>query len=150
MRGRVEAGRSGGGLCYGYRVVRVMEGQPRGEREIHQEEAAIVQRIFRAFVAGVSPKAIAKTLNAEGIAGPRGAAWSPRTIHGHASRGTGLLNNELYIGRIIWNRQRYVKDPDTGRRLARINPAEARITKEVPDLRIMDDDLWRAAKARQG
>ncbi len=149
LRGRVEAGKSGGGLCYGYRVVRVMEGQPRGEREIQPAEAAIVQRIFRAFVAGVSPKAIGKTLNAEGIAGPRGAAWSPSTIHGHAGRGTGLLNNELYIGRLIWNRQRYVKDPDTGRRLARINPTEAWIAKDVPDLRIIDDDLWQAAKARQ-
>ena len=34
LRGRVEAGRSGGGVSYGYRVVRVLEGQPRGEREI--------------------------------------------------------------------------------------------------------------------
>jgi hypothetical protein len=39
------------------------------DREIHLEEAAIAQRIFRAFV---SPKAIGKTLNAEGIAGPTG------------------------------------------------------------------------------
>src|SRR5438105_6433654 len=58
LRGRVEAERSGGGLSYGYRVVRVLEGQPRGDRVIHPEQAAIVQRIFRAFVAGVSPKAI--------------------------------------------------------------------------------------------
>jgi site-specific DNA recombinase len=149
LRGRVEVGRSGGGLCYGYRVVRVMDGQPRGEREIVAEEAATVRRIFREFVAGVSPKAICKTLNAEGIAGPRGTAWSPSTIHGHAGRGTGLLNNELYIGRLIWNRQRYVKDPNSGRRLARINPVGAWITKDVPNLRVVDDDLWRAAKARQ-
>jgi DNA invertase Pin-like site-specific DNA recombinase len=149
LRGRVEAGRSGGGISYGYRVVRVLEGQPRGDREIHAEEAAIVQRIFRAFVAGVSPKAIGKALNAEGIAGPTGTAWSPSTIHGHAGRGTGLLNNELYIGRLIWNRQRYVKDPDSGKRLARINPPDAWIITEVPHLRILDDDLWRAAKARQ-
>jgi hypothetical protein len=26
-----------------------------------------------------------------------------------------LLNNELYIGRLVWNRLRYVKDPQTGR-----------------------------------
>src|SRR5713226_5968198 len=104
LRGRVEAGRSGGGISYGYRVVRVLEGQPRGAREIHPEEAAIVQRIFRAFVAGISPKAIGKTLNAEGIPGPMGVAWSPSTIHGSAGRGTGILNNELYIGRLVWNR----------------------------------------------
>ena len=149
LRGRVEAGRSGGGVSYGYRVVRVLEGQPRGEREIHPGEAAIVQRIFRAFVAGVSPKAIGKTLNAEGIPGPMGVAWSPSTIHGHAGRGTGILNNELYIGRLVWNRQRYVKDPDTGKRLARMNPPEAWTITVVPHLRILDDELWQAVKARQ-
>src|SRR5712691_425682 len=149
LRGRVEVGRSGGGLSYGYRVVRVLEGQPRGEREIHPGEGAIVQRIFRAFVAGISPKAIGKTLNAEGIVGPMGVAWSPSTIHGHAGRGTGILNNELYIGRLVWNRQRYVKDPDTSKRLARPNPASEWITKDVPELRIVSDEVWQSAKARQ-
>lgn len=99
LRGRVEAGRSGGGVSFGYRVVRVPEGQPRGGRDIHPGEAAIVRRIFRAFGSGLSPKAIGKALNAEGVPGPSGAAWSPSTIHGHAGRGTGILNNELYIGR---------------------------------------------------
>ncbi len=149
LRGRVEAGRSGGGVSYGYRVVRVLEGQPRGEREIHPGEAAIVQRIFRAFVAGVSPKAVGKTLNTEGIPGPRGVAWSPSTIHGHAGRGTGILNNQLYIGRSVWNRQRFVKNPDTGKRVARPNPPAEWITIDVLGLRIVDDDLWQAAKARQ-
>jgi len=145
----VESGKSGGGLSFGYEIIPVPDGQPRGEREINLFEAAIVQRIFRDFVAGISPKAIAKKLNAEGTPGPRGTAWSPSTIHGHAGRGTGILNNELYIGRLVWNRQRYVKDPDTGKRLARINPTEAWITTAVPHLRIIDDDLWQALKARQ-
>jgi Recombinase len=58
---------------------------------------AIVERIFRDFVVGVSPKQIAKNLNREGIAGPFGGPWSPSTIYGNAKRGTGVLNNELYI-----------------------------------------------------
>jgi len=76
-------------------------------------------------------------------------AWSPSTIHGHAGRGTGILNNELYIGCLVWNRQRFVKNPDTGKRVARLNPPSAWITKDVPELRIVDDNLWQAAKARQ-
>jgi site-specific DNA recombinase len=123
--------------------------QPRGEREIDLGEAAIVRRIFRTFVAGVSPKAIAKTLNAEGILGPRGLAWSPSTIHGNAGRGTGILNNELYIGRLVWNRQRFVKNPDTGKRVAKPNPTSEWISKAAPELRIVDDQLWNAVKARQ-
>ena len=147
--GRVEAGKSAGGLCYGYRVVPVMEGQPRGDREIHLEEAAILRRVYEEFVAGVSPKAIAKTLNAEGIAGPRGGAWSPSTIHGHARRGTGILNNELYLGQLVWNKNKWVKDPDTGKRQPRQNPPSQWKRRPVRELRIIDDELWQAVKARQ-
>ena len=39
------------------------------------------------------------------------------------SRGTGILRNELYVDPLIWNRSRYCKDPLTGRRVARLNPA---------------------------
>ena len=38
LRGRVEAGRSGGGVSYGYRVVRVPEGEARGDRENNATE----------------------------------------------------------------------------------------------------------------
>ena len=149
LRGRVEAGKSGGGRSYGYRVVRSASEADRGELVVVADEAAVVQKIFRAFVSGVSPKAIAKTLNAERVAGPQGAAWSPSTIHGHAGRGTGILNNELYIGRRVWNRQKYEKDPDTGKRISRPNPRAHWITTDVPKLRILEDDLWQQAKARQ-
>lgn len=46
LRGRVEAGKSGGGLCYGYRVVRSLTGTTltTGEREIEPAEAAVVER----------------------------------------------------------------------------------------------------------
>ena len=43
-----------------------------------------------------------------------------------------------------------MKNPDTGKRVARINPPEEWIIAEVPELRIVDDELWQAAKARQG
>src|SRR3954464_1526377 len=68
LRGRVEKGRSGGGLCYGYRVNRSIENgeMSTGEREIVPEEAAVVDRIFRDFEGGISPKEIAKRLNQEG------------------------------------------------------------------------------------
>lgn len=59
-----------------------------------------------------SRRAIApQRLNAEKIPGPGGKLWNATTLRGHVKRSTGLLNNELYIGRPIWNRQRYVKDP---------------------------------------
>src|SRR5687767_10601889 len=151
LRGRVEGGKSAGGLCYGYRVVKPLSGGTvtTGEREIEPAEAAIVERIFREYVAGVAPKAIARRLNQDRIAGPFGGSWSPSTIHGNSKRGTGILNNELYIGRLIWNRLCYVKNPDTGKRISRLNPKAEWITKEIPSLRILSDEIWNAAKDRQ-
>ena len=152
LEGRVRAGFSGGGICYGYDVVRETDsaGNPvRGKRTVNEGETKIVRSIFREFVGGISPTAIAKSLNAQGIPGPRGKDWGPSTIYGNWRRGTGILNNELYIGRLVWNRQHFVKDPATGRRQARPNPESEWIIEEVPELRIVSQDLWDAVKERQ-
>ena len=153
LEGRVREGRRAAGICFGYDVVREHDarGDPiHGGRQINAAEAEIVRRIFREFTAGKAPRAIARDLNADRIAGPRGRPWSDTTIRGHTLRGTGILHNELYIGRLVWNRQRYLKDPQTGRRLARLNPAIAWLVTEVPELRILDDALWQQAQARLG
>ena len=153
LRGRVEDGKSGGGLCYGYKVVKQVDerGEPvRGDREIDPYEADVVRRIFRDFAAGVGPRTIAKNLNEEGIAGPGGKLWNDTTIRGHVKRGTGIVNNELYIGRLIWNRLRYVKDPSTGKRVSRLNPESEWLVMDVPHLQIINNELWQAVRARQG
>ena len=152
LEGRVREGRSGGGLCYGYRVQRQIDarGEPIcGGRLVNDTEAAVVRRIFQEFAAGRSPRTIALGLNRDGIPGPQGRAWGPSTIYGNWRRGTGILNNELYIGRLVWNRQRYIKDPNTRKRVARLNPEQAWVIQEVPDLRIVDDALWQQVKQRQ-
>ena len=150
QRGRIELGKAGGGVSLGYRIVRRLENGvvSTGEREIAPDEAAIVRRIFNDYRAGASPKQITKALNAEGVRGPRGALWSPSTIHGNPERGIGILHNELYIGRLVWNRQRFLKDPDTGKRVARPNPSSEWIAKDVPELRIIDDQVWREVQER--
>ena len=152
MEGRVRQGRSGGGRCYGYELVSDADaaGTPEnGKRVIKDEEAAIVLKIFRSYRNGMSPNAIAMALNSEHVPGPKGVPWSDTTIYGNWRRGTGILNNELYIGRLIWNRQSFVKDPETGRRVSRPNPEASWIIQEVPELRIVPQDLWDAVKRRQ-
>ena len=149
LRGRVEAGRSGGGNSYGYDVVRRLEAdgtQTTGERAINPDQAAVVRRIFKDYANGVSPRAIAQALNRDGVEGPRGKAWGASSIHGNSARGTGILNNELYIGRMIWNRLRYIKNPDTGRRVSRPNSKSDWVTVEMPQLRIIEHDLWGGRK----
>jgi hypothetical protein len=118
--GRARQGKSAGGQAYGYDLV----ADSRGERRINQTEAENVRHIFRSFADGESPRAIAARLNREGVAGPGGRQWGDTTIRGQVDRGTGILNNALYIGRLDWNRCSYVKDPQTGRRVPRPTPPE--------------------------
>ncbi|WP_294610491.1 recombinase family protein [uncultured Roseovarius sp.] len=150
LRGRVEQGLSGGGNSYGYRVVRrlLADGSAAtGEREIEPAEAEVVSRIFSEYVEGRSARKIAAGLNSDGIPSPRGGEWNASTIHGSRQRRNGILNNEMYVGRLVWNRQRFVKDPDTGKRQSRLNPSDDWISTEVPDLRIIDDETWQKAQA---
>ena len=145
--GRVKAGRTPGGRCYGFDVV--VEGSERGRRVINEVETEIVRRIFAAYIAGNSPLAIVARLNAEGIAGPRGGLWNASTLNGSRKRQNGILNNELYIGRLAYNRQRFVKDPATSKRQARANPPAEWVTAEVPELRIIDAGTWEAVQTRR-
>ncbi len=109
----------------------------------------MIRRIFREFASGKSPKSIAVDLNRDGVAGPLGRAWGDTSIRGHRTRGTGIVNNELYVGVLVWNRLRFIKDPSTGKRVSRPNPETAWIRTEVPHLRIVNDELWNAVRKRQ-
>jgi site-specific DNA recombinase len=120
LEGVIRDGRHAGGRAYGYSIV---PGSP-GELVIDSAQAEIVRRIFARFVAGATPRAIAAELNADRIAPPRGASWNASTINGNNARGHGMLLNELYAGRIVWNKVRMVKDPATGKRVSRINAKE--------------------------
>lgn len=150
QRGRAEAGRSPGGLSYGYAVVREYDaaGEPvRGLRRIDEAQAAVVRRIFREFVTGRSGRTIAAGLNRDGIPGPTGGAWRASTINGSRARRSGILYNEAYIGFVVYNRIRMVRDPETGRRISRPNPPAEWIAVAAPELRIIDDETWDAAQS---
>ena len=146
LRGRVLAGAVPAGIAYGYKAV---AGKP-GERTIDPDEAAVVRRICALYADGESPRGIAARLNAEGVRGPGGRAWADTMIRGHVVRGTGLLNNALYAGRIVWDKCSFVKDPTTGKRVARPRPPEEWETVEAEHLRIVDEETWARVKARQG
>ncbi len=148
--GRARQGKIPGGLAFGYTVVPPAPGaKEAGDRTINEAEAEIVRRIFQEYAAGWSPRRIAKQLNDEGVPGPGGRVWIDTTIRGQGDRGTGLLNNTLYIGQLSWNRTSYIKNPATGRRVARVNKNSDREITQVPELRIVDQALWESVKARQ-
>lgn len=142
--GRVKAGRIPGGKSYGYEVLR--SGEERGQRVIIEREAGIVRRIYEEYVVGRGAHAIVKDLNREGEPGPRGGVWNVSALTGSPKRRNGLLNNELYRGTIVYNRQRFLKDPTTGKRVSRPNPESEWLRQDVPELRIVDEALWQAAQ----
>ena len=155
LAAKVRDGKSGGGRSFGYRNKIGDDGrQITGDLEIVEDESRVIQRIFRMYAEGKSPLAIAAQLNAEGVPAPRSGRgttgrWRQTTINGNRQRGTGILNNELYVGKRIWNRLQYRKDPRTGKKVSRLNPEEQWQITQVPHLRIVPEDLWLAAKARQ-
>ncbi|WP_446719460.1 DUF2274 domain-containing protein [Inquilinus sp. OTU3971] len=51
--------------------------------------------------------------------------------------------------KVVCNRQRLVKDPDTAERQARPSRESERIIQDIPELRIIGNEPWQAVKARQ-
>ena len=141
--GNIREGKHAGGLAYGYTTT---PGKP-GEWQVDEGQSAIVRRIFAEYLAGYSPREICYRLNAEGVKPPRGRYWRANTLNGSEARGHGILLNSIYAGRLVWNRVRMIKDPDTGRRVSRVNPEDERQHKDVPDLQIVTPEQFDAAQA---
>lgn len=145
---RVKAGRSRGGKCYGYNIARGQHDE-RGLLTVEPDQAEAIRRIFRDYASGKSPRPIAYALNSEGVPGPRGGEWAPTTIYGDRRSRDGILCQELYIGVRVYNRRTFKKHPDTGKRSGRLNPVPERFREPVPELRLIDDNLWAAVQNRQ-
>ncbi|UHS64308.1 recombinase family protein [Agrobacterium vaccinii] len=105
--------------------------------------------MFKQYADGVSPADIAQKLNDQGVPGARTKYWRDTTIRGSVTDGTGILNNVLYVSRMIWNKQNYRKNPTTERRTSRANDREQWVYHERPDLRIISDELWDRVKKLQ-
>jgi site-specific DNA recombinase len=67
--------------------------------------------------------------------------------HGSLKRHNGIILNDLYAGKIVWNKVRMVKDPDTGKRVSRANPVEEWQSVDASHLRIVEPDIYEAALA---
>ncbi len=147
LAGQMERGFSAGGKAYGYTT----ETTPGGKRQvIDEDQAQHVRWVFEQFADGHSVREIVRALNAKGVPGPRGGTWAVSAIHGSAANGLGLLHNELYIGRVIWNRRQWLKCPDTGARRYVDRPASEWQIRDEPSLRIIELDLWRRTRERIG
>lgn len=152
MAGQVARGFHVGPVSYGYGSVAAgpdATGKASGYRlVIVPEEAEILGRIFRDFGAGISCPRIVHKLNEERVPGPSGGTWGVSALYGNPQKGGGILNNQLYIGRMIWNRSRWVKNPDTHKRQRVARPEEEWIIERRPELRILADEEWALVRKR--
>jgi site-specific DNA recombinase len=141
------AGRIPGPAAYGYDCVPQQKGVvPAGVKIINKEEARVVERVFREYAQGKSPRLIASDLMKDKIPSPTGSSFrNSQSIVGGSGNKRGLLHNQLYIGVFIKNRAYNIKNPATGKTVTRqANPDDV-IRVELPDLAIIDRALWDAA-----
>ena len=151
MAAAVLAGRFAGGRAYGYkRVIRLdTHGElVRGLLEIDENQALVVERIFSEFAAGRSSIQIATGLNLDGVPGPRGGQWNASTIRGDPKKASGILNNPLYVGRLVWGRRQWRRNPDSEKRERRYRLRDAAewIEVKVPHIRMISDPKWAAVQ----
>ena len=150
--GQTARGFHAGGLSYGYRTTVAgldAKGEPIGHvLEIDEPRAQWVRWCFEQYAGGAAPRKIVYELNHLGVPSPRGSSWAISALYGQPRYGTGILRNELYCGRYVWNRSRWVKHAEKPGRRRIERPREEWHVREVPHLRIVSEDLWRAAQAR--
>ena len=150
LEGRVMDGMSAGGDVYGYTTEPAFEGSREvgRRRVIVDTEAEVVRSIYADYAAGFSPARIADRLNSRGIVGPRGGLWGRNAIYGDRRDLSGILNNPIYRGELVWNRSKFLRDPDTGARVKQRNPEEEWVRTQAPELCIISDDLYNEVQAR--
>lgn len=111
----------------------------RGVKRINPGEAEVINRVCRETAAMKSPRQIAYDLTRDGIASPKGEAWTFQTINK-------ILSNDLYVGVYMRNKVRKVRNPNNGKRVPRPADPDDLIAIGMPHLRIVDQQLWDAAQ----
>lgn len=157
QEGRALKGMQPGGKCFGYRNVPIEDPTRIGKYgraavsgvklEFDEEQAPIVKRVFSMYADGNSLATIAKILNAEGVQAPQ----PPRTRQiraWHPSALREMLRNERYRGVFVWNRTRKERNPETGRKTSRPRPESDWMRVEVPEWRLIPEDLWKRVEAQ--
>jgi len=146
-----------GGRIFGYRRVPIESSTQRDSHgrpvidgvrlEVDPEEAATVRSIFERYAAGESMKRIALDLNDDGIASPQpqkgrvSRSWCPASVQY-------ILHNERYRGVMIWGKTVKVRSQETGKRIYRRKPESEWRRREIPEQRIISEELWAAVSRR--
>jgi hypothetical protein len=137
------------GLAYGYKIKLHDGREVKGDRIIDQEIAPIIREIFEMYADGHSLSSMVEILNSREIPSPRGGEWQKTALIGSIKRYEGLLCNQLYRGRVIWNQKSKRINPETGGKNYFVNPESEWVITEREDLRIVSEELWTRCDLRK-
>jgi len=117
-------------------------------------QAAIVRRIFEMYARGMGHRSIARTLNAERVPSPLQGTNSPIKREWNAWSVADILRRDKYRGVHVWNKTKTVRNPLTKKKEQERRTETEWEYIDVPEWRIVSDDLWNAVQAeikrRQG
>jgi site-specific DNA recombinase len=156
VEGKALSGLHTGGRCFGYRNVPIEDatrtdqhGRPliTGVRlEAREDQAGIIRRIFEMYAGGNSLQKIAKQFNAERVISPQpqkgriSRSWCPSSIRT-------ILRNERFHGRVVWGKTVKVRSK-SGKRIYKRTTADKWVVREIPEQRIVSEELWASVQAR--
>lgn len=143
LRGRIAAVKMRGCYIgsippYGYKKIMIGKNHT---LEIVEEEAAVVRQVFDWYIEGVTLLNIARRLNEMGVKSQTGGQWTKSSLRG-------MINNEHYLGYVLYNKRVETVCVENGERIVRsLQQPEEKVVKArgLHDA-IIDQTTWDAAR----
>ena len=114
--------------------------------QIDPNQAATIRRMFERYAGGHSMKRVAIDLNRDGVVSPQPREGRPQSWAQSSVRH--ILLNERYRGVVLWGKTKKIRSPETGKRVYRRKPESEWRRPEIPEQRIVSDELWKRTHER--
>lgn len=124
---------------YGYKQVYIAR---KPTLEIYEPEAKYVRMMFQLYADGYGCVSVARQINAMGARPHRSAEFSRNSVKK-------ILNNPVYIGKVVWNQKSHIKKGTRGnpKHITVYNPKEKWTIVDGIHPAIIERDLWDKVQA---
>lgn len=150
MKGRALKGFSTGNLPYGFKseLSNPSDAESAKRIVVVEEEANLIVRIFTLYLEGFSLDGIATLFNDERIPSPRTRKKRSSPTSWRSSCIREMLRNQKYNATWKFGEKKYIKVPETNKRVARPQDESEIITVTREELRIVGPELWTKVQER--
>lgn len=129
---------TGGPAPYGYESV---DDNGTKRLRIHETEAAVIRGIFADYLGGKGFKSITQDLHRRGVPTRRGGPWVFSSVRA-------IVKNDIYTGKVSFNRRQFKLNRKTGRRVPQWRDDSEVESFHDENLRLISDDDWAEVKLR--